>query len=460
MLRFLFLFVIFMYLLSTLLPQLDFSVLLSILCFIIVCSTFFLAKRTVQILGSTFLLLGLFLLWNSGAHWHNYILSFGPMLDLITLFTLVPILGIPIKLGGYSGGIQTIIQKRIKNSGQLYMITSGISYFFSIFMNLATLPMAYYSIRPALNMFSVENKERFMSRAITRGFAMPLLWAPVTPIVGIVISVTDVSWVSILPYVVPLSILGLGMDWFIGARRSKKMLHPIQNISTHETAATIEPGQMDSPRRILQIFLAIIIFIAAISVAESLFHYSFLILVSLIVIPFAFSWSLFLKKGTEFGNQLLQHFQSFSISMKDQFFIFLSAGFFISTINISHTDILLNEWIMKFIQVAGVEIFMILLPLVPLAFAFLGLHPAVSLALMTGGLDISALGLNPHILTVAMLAGAVSSFLVGPYNATLGLMSNLVKDTSYKVSNWNTTFMTIYISIVMLYLFLLQVFTG
>lgn len=459
MLRFLFILVIFMYLLSTLLPQLDFSVLLSILCFIIVISTIFLAKRSVQLLGSAFLLLGVMLLWKSGSYWQHYILSFGPMLDLITLFTLVPILGIPIKLGGYSGGIVTIIQKRIKNSGQLYMITSGISYFFSIFMNLATLPMAYYSIRPALNLFPVENKERFMSRAITRGFAMPLLWAPVTPIVGIVISVTDVRWISILPYVVPLSILGLGMDWLIGVRRSKKMIPSVQDVSVHETAATIEHGQMNSPRRILQIFLAIIIFIAAISLAESLFHYSFLILVSLLVIPFAFAWALFLKKGTDFGSQLLKHFQSFSISMKDQFFIFLSAGFFISAINISHTDEWLNNWILKFIQVAGVEIFMILLPLVPLAFAFLGLHPAVSLALMTGGLDISALGLNPHILTVAMLAGAVSSFLVGPYNATLGLMSNLVKDTSYKVSNWNTPFTTIYICIVMLYLFLLQVFT-
>jgi hypothetical protein len=461
MLRFLFLLVIFMYLLSTLLPQLDFGVLLSILCFIIVFSTIFLAKRSVQLLGSTFLLLGVMLLWRSGSHWQNYILSFGPMLDLITLFTLVPILGIPIKLGGYSGGIQRIIQKRINNSGQLYMITSGISYFFSIFMNLATLPMAYYSIRPALNLFSVENKERFMSRAITRGFAMPLLWAPVTPIVGIVISVTHVSWISILPYVVPLSILGLGMDWFIGARKSKKMIPSVQDVSSsHETAAAIEHTQMNSPRRILQIFLAIIIFIAAISLAESLFHYSFLILVSLLVIPFAFSWSLFLKKGTDFGNQLLKHFQTFSISMKDQFFIFLSAGFFISTINISHTNEVLNDWILKFIQGAGVEIFMILLPLVPLAFAFLGLHPAVSLALMTGGLDIPALGLNPHILTVAMLAGAVSSFLVGPYNATLGLMSNLVKGTSYKVSNWNITFAASYIICVMLYLFILQAFTG
>ncbi|MDQ1003026.1 membrane-bound ClpP family serine protease [Neobacillus niacini] len=114
MLRFLFLLVIFMYLLSTLLPQQDFSVLLSILCFIIVLSTFFLAKHSVQLLGSAFLLLGVVLLWKSGSHWHHYILSFGPMLDLITLFTLVPILGIPIKIGGYRWGHSIYYSKKDK----------------------------------------------------------------------------------------------------------------------------------------------------------------------------------------------------------------------------------------------------------------------------------------------------------------------------------------------------------
>jgi hypothetical protein len=103
-----------------------------------------------------------------------------------------------------------------------------------------------------------------------------------------------------------------------------------------------------------------------------------------------------------------------------------------------------------------VEVFLILLPFVPLALAFLGLHPAVSLALMIEGLNPQAMGISPHILTVAMLAGAVSSFLVGPYNATLGLMSNIVKESSYKVSNWNLSFAALYIGIVMAYLFLLE----
>ncbi len=456
MLRVMLFLVILLYLLSVLFPQLNIGVILSILSLTIVLCTLFNAKRFVRILGSSFLMFGLLLLWTSGAPWHQYILSFGPMLDLLTMFTLVPILGIPIKLGGYSGGIQTIIQNKVRTSGQLYMITSGFSYFFSIFMNLATLPMTYYSIRPALNIIPVQNKERFMSRAITRGFAMPLLWAPVTPIVGIVITMTGVSWVSILPYVVPLSIVGMGLDWFIGSRQSKIMIKNKKSVSVSEMAATIEPGQINRSGRVFQILLAIIIFNVVISLVEKSFSYPFLFLVSLLVIPFAFTWSIFLKKGKEFGAQLFKHFQDFSFSMKDQFFIYLSAGFFISTINVSHANVWLDGWISKFIHVAGVEVFLILLPLIPLAFAFLGLHPAVSLALMTEGLNPEVIGISPHILTVAMLAGAVSAFLVGPYNATLGLMSNLVKESSYKVSNWNLSFAGLYIGCVMVYLIVLQ----
>jgi hypothetical protein len=458
MLRFMFLFVIILYLFSVLFPQMDVKWLISVLSLLIVVSTLVKAKRFVQILGSSFLILGLILLWTSQASWQQYILSFGPMLDLLTMFTLIPILGIPIKLGGYGEGIQAIIQKSIKTSGQLYMITSGISYFFSIFMNLATLPMTYYSIRPALSLFTVQNKERFMSRAISRGFAMPLLWAPVTPIVGIVITMTGVSWVSILPYVIPLSIAGMGLDWYIGARKSKKKMKPKQNLAADETAIAIEANNTSRPRRVFQILLAIIIFNVVISIVEKMVPYPFLILVSLLVIPFAYTWSLFLHQGRAFGVQLLKHFQSFGVSMKEQFFIYLSAGFFISTINVSHTNQWLYTLVMNFIHAAGINIFLVLLPLIPLLFAFLGLHPAVSLALMMEGLNPKEIGISPHILTVAMLAGAVSAFLVGPYNATLGLMSNIVKESSYKVSNWNLSFAGMYIGCVMVYLFLLQLF--
>src|SRR5688572_5856394 len=100
MLRVMLFFVILLYLFSVLLPLLHLGVLISCLSLAIVLCTLFQAKRFVQLLGSTFLISGMVLLWTSGASWHQYILSFGPMLDLLTMFTLIPILGIPIKLGG------------------------------------------------------------------------------------------------------------------------------------------------------------------------------------------------------------------------------------------------------------------------------------------------------------------------------------------------------------------------
>ncbi len=459
MLRFAIYSVIFFYLVSALFPILKLDGLLSSLCFIIVASSFFRVKRFVQVLGSIFLVLGIGLLWNSGSHWSQYILSFGPMLDLLTMFTLIPILGIPIKLGEYGKSIQAIINKNITNSGHLYMFTSGISYFFSIFMNLGTLPMTYYSVRPALDAFpKIAEKDRFMSRAISRGFAMPLLWAPVTPIVGIVITMTGVSWVSILPYVIPLSIMGMFFDWFIATRKSKNMINKPDPAVANEIAATVESVESERRGNVYQILLAILLFTITISILDKVLSYPFLITVSLLIIPFALLWSLFLKKGKEFGCQLQNHLQSFYITMKDQFFIFLATGFFISAIHTSNANEMVNGWTLYFIDAVGIQFFIIILPLIPLFLAFLGLHPAVSLVLMVEGINLGTLGISPILLTVAMLAGAVSAFLVGPYNATIGLMSNLIKTSSYKVSNWNLPFAIVYIACVTVYLCILEIF--
>lgn len=113
MLRFLFLTVIILYLISTLFPLINIGWLLSGMCVTIVIMTIRNVKKLVRVLGSFFLLLGIGLLAYSNADWQYYILSFGPMLDLLTLFTLVPILGIPIKIGDYNESLKVIIQKKV-----------------------------------------------------------------------------------------------------------------------------------------------------------------------------------------------------------------------------------------------------------------------------------------------------------------------------------------------------------
>ncbi|WP_269757952.1 hypothetical protein [Thalassobacillus sp. C254] len=225
MLKYLFTVLIIVYLLSVLFPSSVVEFLVSLLSLLSILLTITLVNKMVLKFGLAFLGLGIFMLYTSGTSPAHYLFSFGSMLNLLSLFALVPILALPIKLGNYAEAVQNIIQEKVKNSGQLYMLSSGISYFLSSFMNLAALPMTYYAIQPSIRLFSITNKPRFMSRSITHGFAMPLLWTPVTPIVGIVIEMTGVSWGAMLPILIPLSILGLLLDWATGVYLSKNIIH-------------------------------------------------------------------------------------------------------------------------------------------------------------------------------------------------------------------------------------------
>jgi hypothetical protein len=450
---------ILLYLINELFTGIHLAPTISVICLLIVMLTALRVSKFVRVIGGTFLVLGLIMMVKSEGSLKDILFSFGPMLNLLTLFALVPLLAQPIKLGNYSENIQGFISRRVKSSTSLYSLTSGISYFFSIFMNLATLPMTYFSVRPAADAFPLEDKERFMSRAITHGFSMPLMWAPVTPIVGIVIDMTGVKWGGMLPYVLPLSVMGLLLDWYLGGYRKRGKSDSYRTRSAiDETAATIEkPDGKAGPGKLSHILMAIVIFNIVIAIMEHWLSLSFLIVVSLLVIPFAFIWCGMLGKARDFKNGLANHYHHHLLKMKDQFFIFLSAGFFISAIEFSHTDHVVNEWITAFKDTIGIEIFVLLIPLIPLILAFAGLHPAVALALLAGTLDPHSLDISPYILTVSMLAGAVSAFLMGPYNATIGLMSTIVKTSSFKVSNWNFIFTVSFLSLTVLYLILLQI---
>ncbi|MDF2960476.1 MAG: hypothetical protein K0S39_2211, partial [Paenibacillus sp.] len=240
---------------------------ISVLSLLIVIAVFASVKRFVQGMGAVFLGIGATLLLMSGASWASYISGFGNMLNILSLFALLPLIALPIELGQYAVRIQAIIQSKIKHSGLLYTITSGLSYILSSFMNLATLPMMYHTIRPSLDLYPIEQKERFISRAITHGYSMPIVWTPVAPIVGIIVEMTGVEWSSILPVVIPFSVLGLALDGFMGrwiANRRQKLLG---QAALDEIAAaradTLESGQPAGGRKAshpVQILIAILVF--------------------------------------------------------------------------------------------------------------------------------------------------------------------------------------------------------
>jgi hypothetical protein len=461
---FLFIAAITAHLLSVVYPHELLHWIISILSVFIVIVVFKSVNRFVQSLGLLFVGLGVLLLIISGAQWMNYLLSFGIMLNILSLFALIPIIALPIELGNYALRVQAIIQRSINHSGFLYSITSFLSYILSSFMGLATLPMMYHTIRPSLELYPIKQKERFMSRAITHGYSMPIIWTPVAPIVGIIVEMTGVSWSEILPILIPFSLLGLILDWVMGiwiSNRRQKAVRSMYNEirkTSRMKATQLLNNKLERIRTFnpLHIFIAILIFNTIIAVMEMKLHYGFLFLVSVVVIPFSFFWSLLIGKGKEYilksRTTLIQHV----LKMNDQFFIFLCAGFFISVMQSTDSGHTLNSWIISFKDMVGTDVFILLIPLIPFGLAFFGLHPAVGLALTAESLNPQLLGISVELTAIAMLTGAAMAFLMGPYNATAGIMSNLINDSSYRVSNWNGPFTFAYFILVMILLLIIK----
>ena len=464
MIRFIFLFAIVIYLINQLFYHPILETMLSIATLLpAICSVRYVGK-IVLTFGVLFLTFGILLMFMSDASIFDYIFAFGPMLNLLTLFALIPILALPIRLGNYSNDVENVIKRKVSNSKQLYMVSSGVSYFLSSFMNLAALPMTYYSIRSSLKNYPIQDKERFMARSITHGFGMPVLWTPVTPIVGIVIEMTGVHYGSMIQLLIPLSIVGLLLDWVMVTIYTRKenhlIMHQEMTRTKKEMAATVETNGKSSLVRLSHIFIAIILLNLVIISIEQLKELSFMLLISLLVIPFSFVWTSILGKTKEYFVGLKEHFKNHLPKMKDQFFLFLSAGFFISAIHLSGINSTINSVVSEVVSFTGIQLFLVILPFIPLLFAFAGLHPAVTFVLIVEALDPSVLGISPFVLALAMLGSAVPAFLMGPYNATIGVMSNIINRDPFKISNWNIPFCTTFLVMLIVFLQGVYMFTS
>jgi hypothetical protein len=439
------------------------EIIISILSIVIVISVYSTVKRFVQGMGTIFLLIGVILLYLHGSPWTNYFYGFGNMLKVLSLFALIPIISIPIELGNYAIRIQAMIQSKIKDSALLYMVTSSMAYILSSFMNLATLPMMYHTIRPSLDIYPIEHKERFISRAITHGYSMPIVWTPVAPIVGIIVEMTGVRWSSILPIVIPFSLVGLVLDMLIGKWNANHRQKKINQTALDEVSAARESmAQLSGQKRGLgksshpiQILVAILTFNGLILILEKYSSFSFLLLVTVSVIPFAVVWSLLLGKGKLFVIESKSMLKKHLLGMKEQFFIFLSAGFMISAIQATGVGHSINLGLIVVKDYIGADLFLLFIPLIPFALAFIGIHPAVGLALVAEALNPKALGISVEVTAIAMLVGATMAFMMGPYNATTNMMASLTRKSSYQVSNWNAPFTLLYLLLAMLLLLLL-----
>lgn len=397
-----------------------------------------------RVLTLLFLAGGYLMLWSAGVEWSQYLLAHGELLYLLALFAVLPLLCIPVELGAYGASIETVLRSRISGLFQLNCVVTVLAYLCGSFMSLAAIPIMMTSLAPVVGVYPLRQPQRFATVATTYGYVLPILWTPVSGVVGVVLHGLRIEWTALLPSLVGLSIAGLLLNWalfwLIELRGRPVAVMP-------PAPATGEPSARPALRHLGQMLLAIVLMIALIAVSDQLLKIGMLTVVTLLAIPFSLGWSMVLGKSRLYARAAALHMTLRLPRLADQFAIFLAAGFFVSAMHLSGVDHVVNQAFLALHQALGTRVFLLAMPLMALAAAMAGLHPLVAIALLGQSLKPDVLGIDAELLALTLIGSSVLTYMLGPFSGTLGLMQSLTRIPGYRLALWNLPYALGYVAL-------------
>ena len=421
--------------LSLLLPVASVLALLSILVSLPACAA------VARILALLFLAGGYLMLWRAGIDWPQYILAHGDMLYLLALFAVLPLLSIPVQLGQYSRSIEAVLRSRISGLFQLNCVVTVLAFLCGSFMSLAAVPIMMTSMAPVIGSYPLRDATRFSTVSTICGYALPILWTPVSGVVGVVLYSLHLEWTALLPLLMGVSVAALLLNWalfwFIELRG--------RPLAPSSSAARPESGP--ALRHLAQMLLAIVLMVTLIGVFDRLLRIGMLTVVTLLAIPFALAWSMALGKSAAFMRAASVEMTARLPRLADQFAIFLAAGFFVSAMHLSGADHAVNQAFLALHQLLGTRLFLLAMPLMALAASMLGVHPLVAIALLGQSLKPEVLGIDVQLLALTLIGSSVLTYMLGPFSGTLGLMQSLTRIPSYRLALWNLPYALGYLAL-------------
>ncbi|MCL6453289.1 MAG: hypothetical protein K6T78_06605 [Alicyclobacillus sp.] len=394
--------------------------------------------------------------------------SFGSMLSLLSLFSMAPVLAIPVTVGGYGQTVASTLGGRRLSGGRLYLTVSTLSYLLGSMMNVAAIPMMYHSVKDVVERSVATKPQRFLIQSVVTGYAMPLTWSPVSAVVAAVVAATRIPWVEVWPVSLVLSLAGLPLSAALYFTSRFRPSHPSAPASDVDSAPALAErasapagfpatapgtppiGHTAAPvcgRGIWQIIVAVACLIVGMLALQGLTGWSMISVIAVLAVPFSFVWSALIGQRRPFLAGLAKHRRSVE-KLQNTFAVFTAAGFFVVVLQHSRFLHPIDRAFVTLSGTLGPALFISVIPVLVVCLSLVGFHPIVTISLLGSALHPSVLHLSPLWLSVALLGGGVLTFIVSPFNATLNVTGSVSGVPPSQVMRWNGRFCLCYLMVV------------
>ncbi|MFJ7936690.1 hypothetical protein [Sporosarcina sp. NPDC096371] len=366
-------------------------------------------------------------------------------LGLISLFAFVPMLIIPISVGGYLYSIEEELKRFHSKPKYVFVLLSFLTFLLGSVVNLAIIRVLY----PLFKKTNL-SPER-LGKAMYTGFISTNVWSPYFASVAIILHFMELPYTTLGPFLLTLAVL----HFVFGNIVVLFILKKDNNLKLPEEMA-LQLERMNSQRKkVIQLIVIMSGIFIFLFILEKATGQKMTVLVSIMGLIGSIVWLLFLREVMKLKEHLSTYISYSLPKIANELSLFVSAGFFGIVVMSTPVNLLINNFINTIADKVSLVFLIGILILLPVVLACIGVHQIVSVTLLATSISPENIGLTTLSYGVLLAAAwchssAASSF--SPLNLTLGSVLN---KSSFKVgigSNYLFFLGTLLITISFVYL--------
>ena len=444
------------------------------LCFVLMIAVMLLSLPAVtgvaRVIGFAALGLSVLLLMIYRAPFNVWRQALMGNLYLVALFTMVPILSIPIQHGGYYSALQNFFRSHVHSVRRYYVLVSSISAFVGVLVNLAVVPLVYQIVQAS----EFSRNKKLMSSAISRGFTTCMIWAPTTAAVAMVIQISGASWGRFFPLGilcgVICGIIGYVMTMIQERGSGIAGQDVVEDLTTHfEPSAeahsdfilkydrqnpSSETAKLHKIAELAAFSVILMVSIAVISVVTGI---QTVIIVSMAALVFPFLWMGIIGRLSVLTNELKTfYFGDRLTKLSNEIVLFVGAGMFAESIAYSNLG---NYIPMVLSKLVGDSAFLLSVVVIfgSVILSAIGVHPIIHITIIGSSLQASAFGVTPTYIALLLGVSWSMGITLAPTSPTVITLSGLASRSPVEVGlKWNGLYVLISSCVLIVFLTVLR----
>ena len=434
----LFCFVFLLHIVSVFIPNNGLSYLLGVLSFILLLISFWKATRLFQILAGGFITIGTIQFFFANISLIEVIPLLGGNLSLLTLLAVLPWMNSVVHAGRFDRLMSNLLLRgNVKHLGALYRRSSTAMMSLTAFLNVSSATIAREVLADNLQTVPKKTANQFIMMVTLRGYSLALAWSPLEVLLAMSIFITGVSFSSLLPWMIGITIVMYILDSMWGNWYFKKIPYTDNNFRS-----TSSVNWRKMRLKLIQLSIALISFLFLVILFGNVFDMEFIFMVTLLVFPFACIWAWSMKRWRSFWKIGFSNWKSSVNNMHNFNILFISLAFFTNTLNEST----FLDWIRQpILAVADYPI--LLLALIQVFFVIMsmfGVHPIATMGVIGSLSTLLIEILSPMSLAVILVISGVATVPIGTYGLVVTIISMSLRQSPYYITLYNLIYSFIF----------------